>query len=226
MKNGRHQLLDYLLIGSAVLLISGCAVNHAQVPHATTYPATNQQIMQAGHHWDVLAGIESEKIMRSLPEGSTALVINKPTSNRSAFAEAYYDLLQSQLVKQGALVLNYDSSSASHLSYDIKILTHNDRGYTAPPMGTYSVAAGSVALLGYAFTQTHPGWVVVPFAVGADLFSGSAASPTPTEVFITTKLTKDGRFLMSDSRIYYINDGDTGNYRPQSASKTFQVVDN
>ncbi len=228
MGKGKHYLLTYLLIGSVGVLTAGCATNHAQVPHATTYPATTQQKMQAGHHWDVLAGIEAEKIMGSLPEGILPLVINKSTSNNSIFAEAYYDLLQSQLVEKGATVLDHDSRLATHLSYDIKVLTHKDRGYTAPIAGTYTMAAGSVAAVGAIAASSNAGWAVVPVAVGADLFSGSYATPEPTEVLITTKMTRDGHYLMSDSRIYYINDGDTNNYRatPRKPSMTFKVVNN
>ena len=232
MGKGRYDLPIILLIGSVGLLVAGCAVNHAQVPYAATYPATDQQKMQAGHHWDVLAGIEAENIMESLPEATSPLVIYRSISNNSAFAAAYYEFLLSQLVKKGATVLDHDTRSATHLSYDIKVLTHKDRGYIAPPRGAHSAVAGSGALVYWAATATNPGWAVIPIAAGADIFSGGWAAPEPTEVVITTKITEGGRYLMSDSRIYYINDGDTSNYRaapPPREPKPdmpFKVVDN
>ncbi len=52
-------------LGLASLMLSGCFyANTSQAPIATTYPYTEQQRMQAAHHWDVLARHEATSILQ------------------------------------------------------------------------------------------------------------------------------------------------------------------
>ena len=52
-------------LGMVSLMLSGCFyANTSQAPIATTYPYTEQQRMQAAHHWDVLARHEATQILQ------------------------------------------------------------------------------------------------------------------------------------------------------------------
>ena len=218
-------------------MVMGCARNYSQVPVATSYPVTRQEVMQAGHHWDLLAQHEAEKVLAELDQGRTAFFVEIPGEGSSAFRKAYYDLLTGHLVNNGGMVFAdgelAQRNNAYTLKYDIQVLTHRDRGYLAPPFGTYTaLGTGLVVLGGKKVLKKHT--VIAVGSVVADFFSGSFSRRSPTEIIVTTIALHDGKFLFSDSRIYYVNSGDTENYidtppaapiPPIPSGTTFQLVD-
>ena len=217
-------------------MVMGCARNYSQVPVATSYPVTRQEVMQAGHHWDLLAQHEAEKVLAELDQGRTAFFVEIPGEGSSAFRKAYYDLLTGHLVNNGGMVFAdgdlAQRNNAYTLKYDIQVLTHRDRGYLAPPFGTYTaLGTGLVVLGGKKVLKKHT--VIAVGSVVADFFSGSFVRRSPTEIIVTTIVLDDGKFLFSDSRIYYVNSGDTENYTDTTPASiislisgtTFELVD-
>jgi len=192
----------------------GCSLNKTQTPQATAYPATNQQKMQAGHHWDVLASYEASKIIASIEE-SVPLYLNLIDQGKKAspFSSAYHDLLTSQLVQSGASVITQANAQSITIRYKTQVLEHYDRGYQNPKPGTYTLLSAGLWLADQAIGNwSHSGAVIAPIALGADFFAGSIAKRSPTELLVTTQAVKGNQILMSDSSIYYLNMGDSGNY--------------
>ena len=216
-------------------MVVGCAQNYSQVPLAASYPVTRQEVMQAGHHWDLLAQHEAGKILTELGQGRASFFVEIPGDGSSAFRKAYYDLLTGHLVNNGGMVFTDDElaqrNNAYTLKYGIQVLTHRDRGYLAPPLGTYTaLSIGLIALHG---KQVLENPLLVVGSAAADFFSGSFSRRSPTEIIVTTIVLDDGKFLFSDSRIYYVNSGDTENYTDTTPTPiislipgtTFELVD-
>jgi hypothetical protein len=185
--------------------------------------------MQAAHHWDVLAEYEANRILAAVRDKSKPIYIDPPTAVDSAFANAYAPMLQSQLVKQGAVVVTEPVSSSVRLSYFTQVLEHKDRGYVAPAPGTYTaVGAGVVAVAAAADAWEPPALAVLPVLLAADVLSGGYAKAEPTEVIITTRIIEGVLVLYSDTDIFYYNPGDTDHYLDQLTLRKgmhFKVVD-
>lgn len=207
-------------LGSS-LLLSGCFVaNTSQVPMATTYPYSEQQKMQAAHHWDVLAEYEAAGIMRSSALRGRPLYIN-PTPADSPFARSYDDLLASQLVSNGALVRT-DPLAAAQLDYRVQVVEHQDRDFVRAPVGTWTALSAGVAVTTLPINNwSEPALALIPGAALVDAFSGSWESVSNQEVIVTTQVSENNRILYSSSNIYYINAGDAGQYEsPKPLSVT------
>ena len=92
-------------LGLASLMLSGCFyANTSQAPIATTYPYTEQQRMQAAHHWDVLARHEATRILQRERVRNRDLHISEADSgdlhadSGGAFGRGFRTLLTSELV--------------------------------------------------------------------------------------------------------------------------------
>jgi hypothetical protein len=217
--------LSVLCLGSSVALLGGCAVGTSQAPFAVTYPRTEQQKMQAAHHWDVLAEYEAARILAAVKDKSKPIHIEPATQVDSPFAQAYQTMLQSQLVGKGAVVVTEPVSGCVRVSYLTQVLEHKDRGYVAPAPGTYTaLGVGVVAVTAAADSWQPGGLAALPVLLAADLLSGGHAQVEPTEVIITTRVIEGILVLHSDTDIFYYNPGDTDHYA-LTKGRTFKVVD-
>ncbi|GAA5178681.1 hypothetical protein [Modicisalibacter zincidurans] len=197
-------------LGSA-LLLGGCVANTSQVPMATTYPYSEQQKMQAAHHWDVLAEYEAAGILRSASLRGRSLFIN-PTQAGSTFAQSFGDLLTSQLVSNGALVRT-DPINAARVDYRVQLVEHQDRDYVRAPVGTWTALSAGIAVATLPINNwSEPALALIPGAALVDAFSGSWESVSNQEVIVTTQVSENDRILYSSSNIYYINGDDAGQY--------------
>ncbi|MHB0775665.1 hypothetical protein [Halomonas sp. WWR20] len=198
-------------IGSAALL-SGCFyVNTSQAPMVTTYPITEQQKMQAAHHWDVLAQHEAQQILSNPSLRDRSLFIS---ANRQAtpFARGFDELLISQLVSGGAAVRT-DPINAAQIGYTVQVVKHRDRDFIRQPRGTWTALTTGVAVATLPINQwREPALALIPAAGLIDAFSGNWAALSNEEVIITTQVTDNNRILYSSSNIYYINAGDDDHY--------------
>jgi hypothetical protein len=183
--------------------------------------------MQAAHHWDVLADFMAERVLATINDMSKPIYVETPTETASAFDHAYHSLLQSQLVKRGAVVVTKPVSDSVRLSYSTQVLAHHDRGYVAPAQGTYTALGGGVVAVGAAAESWKPAALAaLPVLVAADLFSGSLAQVAPTEVIITTRVVEGMLLVYSDTQLFYYNPGDTDHYQVAlRKGMTFKVVD-
>ncbi|MDW5375703.1 hypothetical protein R6258_02110 [Halomonas sp. HP20-15] len=214
-----------LLTGlSSSLLLSGCfAANTSQAPMAKTYPYSEQQKMQAAHHWDVLAEYEAAGILRSSALRGRSLFLN-PTHGESPFARSFDDLLTSQLVSNGALVRT-DPINAAQIDYRVQVVEHKGRDFIREPMGTWTALSAGIAVATWPVNHwSEPALALIPAAALVDAFSGSWESVSPQEVIITTQVSENNRILYSSSNIYYINAGDADHYR-NDASRLLPVTD-
>ncbi|MCI0511481.1 hypothetical protein C8E00_10672 [Chromohalobacter marismortui] len=196
---------------SAVLL-GGCfEVNTSQAPIATTYPISEQQRMQAAHHWEVLAKHEAREIIAKRDLWGKSLYVEKQ-ERETAFSRGFRSLLTSALVQQGAIVSTEPDASA-HVTFDVQVIRHEGRGFIRPPRGALTALATGIAVATIPFNNwTEPALGLIPAAALADTFSGSWTSPSPEEVIITTQVSQYDTLRYSSSNLYYINAGDSEHY--------------
>ncbi len=220
--------LPLLLLGASVATLTACSTGRVQAPYATTYPATEQRKMQAAHHWDVLAQYEAGRILSAVKDHTRPIYVERPGAGASPFALAYHEMLTEHLVDGGGLVVTRPMAAGVQVSYDTQVLTHRDRGYTQPTPGTYTLIGGTALLAGYAAQNwANPELALFPVLLGADIFSGSHAVRGPTEVIITTRVTKGNLVVASDTDQFYFNAGDMDHYMNRVAlhqGQVFKVV--
>lgn len=215
------------LLGIGSTLLSGCFnVHTSQAPIATTYPITNQQKMQAAHHWNVLAEHEAAQLVAAPILKDMSLYIAGSADN-TPFTTTFSDLLTSELVNKGARV-QLDDTNAVDVSYKVHVIKHKDRDAIRAPEGALTALAAGIAVATVPYNHwEEPALALIPLAALGDLFSGSWTSETDQEVVITTQATLGNQVLYSSSNIYYINGGDSDHYKKASAmpARTLDVTD-
>lgn len=203
----------FLIVGVCASALTGCyQQNTSQAPIASTYPSTYQQKMQAAHHWDVLAGYEATLIAQSL-KGRNLLVHIPEDELATSFKASYRNLLTSQLVKNNISV-STKPTGALTISYKVDLVEHQDQDAIRAPAGSWTLLSAGVAVAAHAIHKWTPeAKLLIPAAMVADIYSGNWVDETETEVIITTQVTEGSRIIHSSSNIYYINDGDKGQYK-------------
>lgn len=208
-EKGKTVIPKYVLTILLLLLPAFLISCTSQIPVATNYPYTEQQKMQAPHHWNVLATevVEqlnlSRMITNSMPiyvvpkfylpskEDPAIWTATKPLaeadeSDRLAtipFKRAYQNYLITQLVNAGYNVVDDCKSSELIMTFDIQLVKHNCRPVRSPhviaKLGRYLAGAADGAYIGI--------------------------EASPYEVVITTSVKKDGTYVMSHTGTYYID---------------------
>ena len=174
---------------------------YSQVPLAEKYPFTLQKKMQAGHHWNVLAQMEGDRILDALEGDKTSLYVDATVDDKisSAFREGFQDLLTSYLVTKGKVVLIDKRLAKLNGAYTVKykmhVLKHEGKDYAPPAFWVTNVRAVTAG------QQNLP-----------DHLYGRLTRNTETELLITTQVHHEDRLLVSNSQLYYLNNGDVVNY--------------
>ncbi|MBN7795502.1 hypothetical protein [Parahaliea mediterranea] len=210
-----------LIVTLATVLLSGCfAVMTSQAPIATSYGISDQQKMQAAHHWLVLAEHEAHNMLRSPALSGKALFV-EPGEDVD-FARGFESLLTSELVTRGGFVRTEPVNTAL-VDTRVQVVRHKDRDFVRAPQGALTALATGIAVATIPYNHwTEPALALIPAAVAGDAYSGSWLSRSNTEVIVTTRVTENSRILYSSSNIYYINSGDNDHY---GAARSIPVTD-
>ncbi len=211
-------------VGVASLLLSGCFyANTSQAPIATTYPYTEQQRMQAAHHWDVLARHEATSILQRERVRNRDLYISAADDNDVStyrggeFGRGFRSLLTSELVSRGANLTTIPTVNGAIITVDVDVVEHRDRGFVRPPTGAFTALTAGVAVATIPINHwAEPALGLIPAGILADITSGSWTNTGNEEIIVTTQIIDGERILYSSSNIYYINAGDRRQYAPHS----------
>ncbi|XKF04300.1 hypothetical protein LG286_11465 [Vreelandella venusta] len=220
-----HSIVHFLRpvgLGLASLMLSGCFyANTSQAPIATTYPYTEQQRMQAAHHWDVLARNEATQILQRERVRFRDFHITQAEENGThaysggEFGRGFRTLLTSELVSRGATLMTVPTTNTANIHVDVEVVTHRDRGFIRPPVGAFTALTAGIAVATIPYNQwSEPALGLIPGAIAADITSGSWTNTGNEEVIITTQILDGEQILYSSSNIYYINPGDRRQYAP------------
>ncbi|RTE65051.1 hypothetical protein EH243_14405 [Amphritea opalescens] len=219
-------LKKVLVLSVGSTLLAGCfGAGTSQAPIAATYPVTDQQKMQAAHHWSVLADHQADQLIESNRLKAWPLYIEN--EQETSFHSSYQSLLTSSLVSKGAHVQT-NATGAATITYKVNVIEHKDREPVRAPVGALTALAAGVAVATVPFSHNwgEPALMLVPAAIYGDIFSGSWTSESNLEVVITTQAVVGNQVLYSSSNIYYINGGDSDHYTTEhDSSKPTDVTD-
>ena len=209
-----------LVILVLLCLTGGCA---GTIPEPITYEYSQQQKMQASHHWEVLAADLANRINNQLiiTDNIDKAVFVKETCGNEAvpcgpgetgsFNEAFRDLLITHLVDFGIPTRNEKAAEAMEIDYKVQVVRHNaDRRRTLQP-GLLTTLSAAIVVLRDAPTNL----VIMATGIAADVANSSLVANGHYEVIITTSIVKKRQYLFRSSDIYYINDRDFWHYRNQ-----------
>lgn len=197
------------------LFLVGCA----QVPKPSTYLLSYQQKMQAAHHWELLAQDVAGRVVAEQGTLGTGGVYVQPTAG--VFGEAFANLVKTELVRNGVAVTSAPANAAV-LAVDVQLIRHRAKWPHRANRMHPGFWTGVATIVRLADNVTKN--MIIPAGVAADMLDGSMTTLTEHEVVITTSLDKDGRCLMRQSDIYYVNDADRMQYAKGTPAKTLEVV--
>lgn len=218
----RISLIFFLLI-----LLSGCT----RIPQPASYAYSEQQKMQATHHWDILASDVANQINNQLIRSDylDKAVFVKATCGSDAspcaqgettqFNEGFRDLLITRLVNFGVPTSIEKKLSDIEVNYKVQVIYHSASRSTLPP-GALTVITAAVSVLRQAPAELQ----AIALAAGLDLGNSAAPRNGHYEVIITTSMVADEKYLFRTSDIYYINDPDFWHYQNTQQGKTIQLV--
>lgn len=198
------------------ILCLGLGACMSQVPVATTYPVNFQKKMQAAHHWDVLTADVAKRLRDNLigsgePQGRpVALNVQQPRYN-SQFGIAFHNLLITHLLEQG-FVMTENPSFGLPVSYDIQVVTHQDRGFIRPTPGLFTALTGTVLVLRDVSDTHSSAAATVLGAVALDVASGFVTDTPNSEIIVTTSVMSGDRFVSRVRDIYYVSDNNVDQY--------------
>ncbi len=200
-------------------------------PQPASYAYSEQQKMQASHHWDVLASDVANQINNQLIQSDyiDKAVFVKSTCGSDAvpcergqttqFNEAFRDLLITRLVHFGVPTSIEKQVADIKVDYKVQIVYHAaNRSTTAP--GALTVLTAAILVVRNAPIEIQ----ALALAAGLDIMDAASPRNGHYEVIITTSMVADGKYLFRTSDIYYINDPDFWHYRDYSTGKTIQMV--
>jgi hypothetical protein len=213
-----------ILIG-AVGLLSACATPYSEAPTATNFPSSKQLKLQAGAHWNAIAGNTAETLMKSLRLGGGCVsatpectrIYVRPPADPSAFAQAFRSSFITALVNSGVSVAK-SPRGATEIDFEIQAVKFSPR---RPDGRFYSATVIYGGLWGLAgvWDSASPG-AAGALAVGAFdayrwLTSEWASGPTPQmEVIVTVSASDGNQYLGRATNVYYVADSDALLYAP------------
>ncbi len=210
-----------------LLSLSSCS----SIPMFSSYTWTEQQKMQAAHHWDVLASDVANQINNQLiiSDYLDKAVYVKTTCGTDAtpcdqgettlFNEGFRDLLITRLVRFGVPTSSNKHSADIELNYKVQVIYHQSNRQTIQP-GLLTSLSTAVAVLRHTPMEVK----YMGAAAILDFFIAVGPPNGHYEVIITTSMVTDEKYLFRTSDIYYVNDPDFWHYQGSSPARSIQLV--
>lgn len=212
-----------VMIAGISSALFGCA---SPVPVAENFPVSYQKVARTAHHWDVVAGdlvAQTTEKINATPglQNRTIHLPRKPDA--TSFDAAMRDLMITHLVKRDlpVSVCNTGSNGQSveqgdsdlRIQYEARVIQHHASMRHYRPGELTALGAGVAVLRNAAFSELSRGQENIALMGGlalADALAGTVASPTKTEILITTSIAENNRYVFRRSDIYYVPDNDVG----------------
>ena len=217
-----------------VAVLTACATPYSEAPTATNFATSKQLKLQAGYHWNAIAGNAADSLINSLKLGNgcvapqrecSRVFVNQPKVP-SAFAQAFRTAFITSLVNAGVSVAK-SPAGATEVDFDIQVVKFSPHR----PDGTFYSAtviyAGLWGLSGV-WESASPGAAGL-LAVGALdaqrwLTAEMAAGPTPQlEVIITVSASDATQYLGRATNVYYVADSDATLYVPPQPPVVYSI---
>lgn len=222
-----------LIISILCLFCLICSGGCSRIPQPTTYSFTEQQKMQAAHHWDVLANDVANQINQTLLRyeyTSTPVFVRATCGDENSpcepgettqFNEGFRDLLITQLVRFGVPTNATENEKAIVVNYKVQVVYHRDSRHAFRPPGALTALTTAISVLRHASGEIQ----AIAAAGALDLAHSASETAGHYEVIITTSMITENKYLFRTSDIYYINDLDFWHYQNTTQSREIQIRD-
>ena len=209
-----------LLIGSlGLLLLTGCNYKYkfSKAPYPIKHISTTQYELQSAYHWKLIA----EDYAKTLDKIKGKIYLIPSTNNDSEFNENFLNLLRSELIKSGKLVLN-DTKDATKIKIKINVVEFDsNRNTKSFPYKLTLLAAGlwvaspiKSPIVGAALATNG---VVVGEAVYNSKYNEFYSDVPKHEIIINAYAYKGNNYVSAVDKIYYIADKDVDLYENNTA---------
>ncbi len=214
-----------------ILILTFFLSSCSRIPQPASYAFSEQQKMQAAHHWDVLAADVANQINNQLiiSDYVDKAVYVKATCGTDAvpceqgettqFNEGFRDLLITRLVNYGVPTSSNKKLTDIEVNYKVQVIYHASNRYTMAP-GTLTALTAVISV----FRNAPSTLQALAIATGFDLLNTASPINGHYEVIITTSMVTEEKYLFRTSDIYYINDPDFWHYQNAPTGKTIQMV--
>lgn len=211
-----------------LLTILLCSCNSSRIPEPVAHLYSQQQKMQASHHWEVLAADLANQINNQLimTDNIYKTVFVKETcgdemtacnaNETSSFNEAFRDLLITNLYQYGVPTMSRPTEEAIIVNYKVQLVRHNSRRIRSLQPGILTALSAGVMV----FRNAPMELLIIASGAVADLANTNLVLNGHYEVIITTSMVQKERYLFRASDIYYINDKDFYHYQQNMAQGT------
>ncbi len=210
----------FLVFSLLLLCCSGCA---SRIPEPIVYPYSQQQKMEASHHWQVLAADLADRINNELiatDNINTAVTVKQTcgddahpcrANETSSFNEAFHDLLVTSLVGFGIPTRPQADEDTLQINYKVQTVRHSTNRLRSLQPGVLTGISAAILVLRNAPSE------LVNLAIGTslDVVNANLTTQGHYEVIVTTSVRKGNSYLFRASDIYYINDKDFWHYQEQ-----------
>lgn len=227
---GLHMKRTTLMLALAVLAGGGCSTQ-SQVPLTASFPHSSQHIVKAARHWQIIADDVAAQTARHLKnQDFTATIRVAATPATTAFNQAFRSFVTTGLVTQGLPVSSDDAAKAEFRVETQVVRQASPRNMQVP--GAYTSLAAGIWLLNNMATAWSPesvGAGVLGAALVTDVLNATDNNPvrhppTHLELIVNTSVVYQGRYLVRNSAVYYIEDSDGSLYRDMNERKEWKVV--
>ncbi|MDD3815253.1 MAG: hypothetical protein PHZ02_11500 [Desulfocapsaceae bacterium] len=210
-----------------ILCTSGCS----RIPQPVTYDFSEQQKMQAAHHWDILANDVANQINKALLSHeyvNTPVLVRATCGTENSvckpgettqFNEGFRDLLITQLVHFGVPTSATEDKNAIIVNYKVQVVYHRDKRIASRPPGALTALSAAVTVLRWATWDVQ----AVAAAGFLDVANSATDDAGQYEIIITTSMISSNKYLFRTSDIYYINDADFWHYQDNTQAREIQI---
>lgn len=220
--------LSFLWAIAVVLVtVTGCL----KVPQPMGYYFSEQEKMQAAHHWEILAEDVANQINNELIDRGYLVtpVYVRTDCDRPAgcsegdpppFYEGFNDLLVTQLVHYGVPTRVEPEENALVVDYKVQVVYHASPVYQWPYPGAITALTAGVVV----FRHAPPDLLALALAGAMDMARTTTVVNGHYEVIITTSIVDENKYVMRSSNIYYINDADFWHYQQSNPAAEIQLT--
>ncbi len=212
------------------LLVGGCS---GRIPEPIAYPYSQQQKMEASHHWQVLAGDLANRINNELilTDNIAKNVFVKETcgneglpcspTETSTFNEAFRDLLITNLVGFGIPTKQQKDEETLEILYKVQVVRHRGERLRTIQPGLLTGLSAAIVVLRNAPSNV----VTLVLGTAIDVANSNMTINGNYEIIITTSMLSHEKYLFRASDIYYINDKDFWHYQDRlPQAKTMKLT--
>ncbi len=208
--------LSFLFLCICLLIVS-CT----NIPNPRYYEYSEQNKMQAAHHWDILAQDLANKINNELIRSdflNVAVYVKEtcgtdatPCSENetSQFNEGFRDLLVTQLVSYGIPTKTELDRDVIIVDYKVQTVLHSEGRVPVPRTGAVTALTAAISVLRNAPTEL----MAITLAGAYDFYNTASTFASNYEIIITTSMVSKKKYIFRSSDIYYINDNDFWHYK-------------